>query len=763
MSHTQIRRVSNSHAIGKHTSSSSVTPDLPSRLWWIFERTPHIHRRQGQGHIMEAHVKVAVRVRPFNTREQDRGAVNVIRMHDKTTVITDPSLPEGSNEKVFTFDYSYNSFDSADSEYATQERVFSDLGMSVLDNAWLGYNCSIFAYGQTGSGKSYSMLGYGADKGLIPRICEAMFEKIDANTNTQVFYKVEVSFMEIYNETVKDLLNPKNKGKLKVRNHPKIGPYVEDLSRLAVKSFAEIDNLMDEGTKARTVASTNMNATSSRSHAVFTIDFTTAKASKDGQTSETTSRINLVDLAGSERATATGSTGVRLKEGANINKSLSSLGKVISALAANSNAGKKKETHVPYRDSVLTWLLKESLGGNARTIMVAALSPADINYGETLSTLRYADNAKQIKNHAVVNEDPTAKTIRELKAEVEALRTQLVISGVEITGVSGISGISGISGLGPTDIVTMKAKSQEVDRLKEELDQREKLITEMNKSWEEKLNEAQAAQEERKAALADMGVAIKALSSLPYLMNLNEDPLMSESLIYYIRDGITKVGRSAAETLQDIQLNGLSIAKEHCTFENKGGSVFVSPVPATPLPVVFVNGVQISASTKLSPGNRVVLGNNHFFRFMNPEEAAKVAREKGPSTEPAPVLDWNFAIKELATKQGQIILGESGSTDTPSSREEQEKMMLEERVMQVSLLVNEANAISEALSDSINFDMKLTSSFPSVGQAGRSNDTDVCVQVGSKNGDVSVLSYDNFLERIADMKEIYQEFIESGT
>eukprot|EP01117_Protostelium_nocturnum_P014748 TRINITY_DN5644_c0_g1_i1.p1 TRINITY_DN5644_c0_g1~~TRINITY_DN5644_c0_g1_i1.p1 ORF type:complete len:2035 (-),score=923.82 TRINITY_DN5644_c0_g1_i1:31-6135(-) len=704
-------------------------------------------------------VQVAVRVRPFNSREIERGSQNVIRMKGKKTTIIDPELPEGSNEKHFTFDFSYSSFDTKDPEYATQEQVMKDLGVSVLDNAWQGYNCSIFAYGQTGSGKSYSMLGYGEDKGLIPRICEAMFEKINENRDPNVIFKVEVSFMEIYNETVKDLLNPKNKGKLKVRNHPKIGPYVEDLSKLAVKSFAEIDNLMDEGTKARTVASTNMNATSSRSHAVFTIDFTTAKLTGDASTSsETLSRINLVDLAGSERAASTGNTGVRLKEGANINKSLSSLGKVISALAANSTT--KKQTHVPYRDSVLTWLLKESLGGNAKTIMIAALSPADINYGETLSTLRYADNAKQIKNHAVVNEDPTARTIRELKEEVEALRSQMLLSGGEY--------------LGPQDIVAIKAKDQLVDKLKEELDQREKLIAEMNKSWEEKLSEARAAQEERKAALADMGVAIKAVSSLPYLMNLNEDPLMSESLIYYLKDGTTKVGRSDADTAQDIQLNGLSIAKAHCTFENKNGVVMVAPVPTTPLPLVFLNGVQISASTKLSPGNRVVLGNNHFFRFMNPEEAAKAARDKekeGQKVENGPILDWNYAIKELAMKQGQLILG---NADLPVSREDLENKFLEEKVMQVSLFVNEANAISEALDNTLTFEMKLSSSFPKVGSQslekdnlalnsnGTAKSTDVCVQVGNKNGNFSVLEYDDFLETVSDMRDFYQEFIESG-
>lgn len=336
-------------------------------------------------------VRVAVRVRPFNQREIEKGSKAVIKMVDKTTFITDPSTGQ---EKSFAFDHSYWSFDNTDPNYASQQTLFNDLGTEVIKNSWEGYNCCIFAYGQTGSGKSYSMLGYGDDKGIIPLICENLFQKIsDYQQDPDFICKVEVSFMEIYNEKVKDLLNPKNKGVLKVRNHPTIGPYVEDLSKIAVNSFAEIDMLMEEGSKARTIASTNMNATSSRSHAVFTIALSHAK--KNLEKSEKVSKVNLVDLAGSERADATGAAGARLKEGANINKSLSTLAKVIAALAALSSGTvkDKKQLHVPYRDSVLTWLLKESLGGNAKTIMIAALSPADINYGETLSTLRYADNA----------------------------------------------------------------------------------------------------------------------------------------------------------------------------------------------------------------------------------------------------------------------------------------------------------------------------------------------------------------------------------
>ncbi|KAM7312188.1 kinesin-like protein unc-104 isoform X4 [Ixodes scapularis] len=244
---------------------------------------------------------------------------------------------------------------------------------------------------------------------------------------------VIVSYMEIYCERVRDLLNPKTKNNLRVREHPLLGPYVEDLSKLAVTNYHDIHALMDEGNKARTVAATNMNETSSRSHAVFTIIFTQRKTDKDtGLATERVSKISLVDLAGSERADSTGAQGTRLKEGANINKSLTTLGKVISALAEVATKKKRKGDFIPYRDSVLTWLLRENLGGNSKTAMIAAISPADINYEETLSTLRYADRAKQIVCKAVINEDANARLIRELKDEIMRLKNLLMAEGIDI-------------------------------------------------------------------------------------------------------------------------------------------------------------------------------------------------------------------------------------------------------------------------------------------------------------------------------------------
>lgn len=223
-------------------------------------------------------VKVAVRVRPFNSREIARESKCIIEMTGQTTSITNPKVPPGTNDSIkrFNFDYSYCSIDSNDADFSTQEMVYKDIGEEMLQHSFDGYNVCIFAYGQTGAGKSYTMMGKQEEtqEGIIPQICQDLFYRIRDTQNEDLKYSVEVSYMEIYCERVRDLLNPKNKGNLRVREHPLLGPYVEDLSKLAVTSYQDIHDLIDEGNKARTVAATNMNETSSRSHAVFTIFFT---------------------------------------------------------------------------------------------------------------------------------------------------------------------------------------------------------------------------------------------------------------------------------------------------------------------------------------------------------------------------------------------------------------------------------------------------------------------------------------------------------
>uniref|UniRef100_A0A7N8XLW1 Kinesin family member 1C n=1 Tax=Mastacembelus armatus TaxID=205130 RepID=A0A7N8XLW1_9TELE len=590
-----------------------------------------------------ASVKVAVRVRPFNSRETGRNAKCVIQMQGNTTCISNPKQTK-DGAKNFTFDYSYWSHTTAeDPAFASQTQVYKDIGEEMLLHAFEGYNVCIFAYGQTGAGKSYTMMGKQepGQEGIIPQLCEDLFQRTGENRDPDLTYSVEVSYMEIYCERVRDLLNPMSQGTLRVREHPILGPYVEDLSKLAVTGFPDIRDLMDVGNKARTVAATNMNETSSRSHAVFTIVFTQKR--RDQMTSldtEKVSKISLVDLAGSERADSSGAKGTRLKEGANINKSLTTLGKVISALAEMSNK-KRKSDFIPYRDSVLTWLLKENLGGNSRTAMIAALSPADINYEETLSTLRYADRAKQIRCHAVINEDPNAKLIRELKAEVERLRNLLFSQGLqELLGSAGIyTFYTGIHA------VYCPHTEEAAERLLET----EKIIAELNETWEEKLRKTESIRLEREALLAEMGVSIKedggtlgvfSPKGTPHLVNLNEDPLMSECLLYYIKEGFT---RSVAVSLQ------LFSSPQTCSRPSFSLVVTLEPLVGAE---TYVNGKQITEAVVLKQGNRIVMGKNHVFRFNHPEQARLERERILPAEQQGEPEDWNYAQRELLEKQG---------------------------------------------------------------------------------------------------------------
>lgn len=594
---------------------------------------------------LECTITDRMQVRPFNGRELDRRAKCVVQMKDTQTILVPPPEAEerlrkggksSDGQKVFAFDKSYWSFDRGDKHFAGQDNLFNDLGSPLLDNAFQGYNNCIFAYGQTGSGKSYSMMGYGEEAGVIPRICQNMFERITKfQEDKNLTYTVEVSYLEIYNERVRDLLNPATKGNLKVREHPSTGPYVEDLAKLAVRSFEEIEHLMDEGNKARTVAATSMNETSSRSHAVFTLTVTQKRHDVETRMdTEKVAKISLVDLAGSERATSTGATGARLKEGAEINRSLSTLGRVIAALA-DLSMGKKNAAKVPYRDSVLTWLLKDSLGGNSMTAMIAAISPADINFEETLSTLRYADSAKRIKNHAVVNEDPNARMIRELKEELAQLRSKL--SGGATSGGIAEEQYAPDTPL-DQQIVSITQADGTVKKVSkadiaEQLNQSEKLYEDLNQTWEEKLEKTEQIHKEREAALEELGISIEkgfvgvsTPKRMPHLVNLSDDPLLAECLVYNIKPGTTAVGNvEDPGTTSEIRLNGSKIMKDHCTFENVDGLVTLVPKDGA---AIMVNGLRVEKPTRLRSGNRIILGDFHIFRFNHPQEARAERKEQ---------------------------------------------------------------------------------------------------------------------------------------
>ncbi|XP_064409532.1 kinesin-like protein KIF13A isoform X6 [Latimeria chalumnae] len=765
--------------------------------------------------MSDTKVKVAVRVRPMNRREIELNTKCVVEMEENQTILHQqpPSNTKGDNRKppkVFAFDYCFWSMDESNTtKYAGQEVVFKCLGEGILENAFQGYNACIFAYGQTGSGKSFSMMGNAEQPGLIPRLCCALFKRVSVEENETHTFKVEVSYMEIYNEKVRDLLDPKgSRQSLKVREHKVFGPYVDGLSQLAVTSFEDIESVMSEGNKSRTVAATNMNEESSRSHAVFNIILT--QTLYDLQTSnsgEKVSKVSLVDLAGSERVSKTGAAGERLKEGSNINKSLTTLGLVISALADQA-AGKGKSKFVPYRDSVLTWLLKDNLGGNSKTAMIATISPAADNYEETLSTLRYADRAKRIVNHAVVNEDPNAKIIRELREEVEKLKEQL-----------------------------SQAESLKAPELKEKLEESEKLIKELTITWEEKLRKTEEIAQERQKQLESMGISlessgIKVGDDKCFLVNLNADPALNELLVYYLKDH----NRIGADTSQDIQLFGIGIQPEHCVIDIAvDGDIILTPKENAR---TCVNGTLICSVTHLWHGDRILWGNNHFFRVNLPKrkrrdrlkeierESYFVEHDVETASEASSEPDYNyeFAQMEVIMKtlnsndpvQNVVQILEKQYLEEKQNALEEQRMMYErelehlrqqlspdrqhrhsidrlsfmsqtaqqkvrlwseerdelfhqslaklrEQIVKANTLVREANFLSEEMNKQT--DYQVTLQIPAANlSANRKRGATVsepAIQVRRKGKGTQVWTIEKLENKLIDMRELYQEWKEN--
>ncbi|XP_028036943.1 kinesin-like protein Klp68D [Bombyx mandarina] len=311
--------------------------------------------------------------------------------------------PKGQ-DKLFTYDAAYDS--SADTQTIYDEMV-RPLVASVLD----GFNGCVFAYGQTGTGKTHTMEGTPDHEGVIPRAFRHIWAHIENNASPDVTHLVSCSYVELYLEDVRDLLS-KDCKKLTIRGQELNGFYIPEMTSIVCKSAAEMVRVMRAGNKHRAAGRTDMNEHSSRSHAVFLVTVETAHRKTNRIR---VGKLNLVDLAGSERQSKTGASADRLREASRINQALSSLGNVISALAENS-------PHVPYRDSKLTRILQDSLGGNSKTIMIANIGPASYNYDETVTTLRYAHRAKAIKNKPVRNEDPKDAKLREYQAEIERLR-----------------------------------------------------------------------------------------------------------------------------------------------------------------------------------------------------------------------------------------------------------------------------------------------------------------------------------------------------
>ncbi|ETM42855.1 hypothetical protein L914_11553 [Phytophthora nicotianae] len=364
-------------------------------------------------------VRVCVRIRPLSTKEVQDGRTYIVHANPGQGEISlsNPEADAREPPKKFTFD-------AAIPPESSQQDVYAQAATDIVESVVNGFNGTIFAYGQTGAGKSHTMEGYSEPpeaKGIIPNSFSHIFDRIAAEADSKQFM-VYASYLEIYNEEIRDLLAPDPKNRLELKETVDAGVFVKDLTSRQVAAAAEIDAVMQQGKKNRSVGATLMNQTSSRSHSMFTITveaLSAAQSEANGKPHICVGKLNLVDLAGSERQAKTGATGDRMKEATKINLSLSALGNVISALVDG------KSQHIPYRDSKLTRLLQDSLGGNSKTVMIANCGPADYNYNETLSTLRYANRAKNIKNKPKINEDPKDAKIREYQEKIKELREAL--------------------------------------------------------------------------------------------------------------------------------------------------------------------------------------------------------------------------------------------------------------------------------------------------------------------------------------------------
>eukprot|EP00759_Apiculatamorpha_spiralis_P001592 PhF_6_TR10568/c1_g1_i2/m.16832/K17916/KIF16B, SNX23; kinesin family member 16B len=514
-------------------------------------------------------VTVAVRVRPMNPRERADPINSVcVFAHGETRSVTVTHPSDDTRTKTFTFDRAFNSMDVADRDYATQQEVFTGMGLPALNHAFAGYNTCIFAYGQTGSGKTYTMMGFPEDivipeserVGLIPRVFNETFQRISSLQSATKAFRVHISYYEIYNERPACLIDPDPSLHYRVREHPVTGPYVENISVLQVRSAEEVLDVLRRASQHRHTAATKMNDTSSRSHAVCTVTIT-CSTFQSGDVCETFSRMNLVDLAGSERSSSAGTSGIRLQEGSNINKSLLTLGNVIEALASSSSGGGGlTKGFVPYRDSVLTLLLKDALGGNSRTIMLAMISPSVLNYEETVNTLKYADRAKKITNIATVNVDSKKRMIFDLRNEIAMLRAQL---------------------------------------------QKYKDMSKMALSAEENI--------------------LRLHREDPFLMQLQPVASTTEPLMFFINEGLTEVTSEANPSIQNEFVNIIKLNKRfevlpsHCFIERKGTSVNLRGGSASGELSLNEEVIGLGAKLPIRSGNIVNIG-EYSFKFVNPNE-----------------------------------------------------------------------------------------------------------------------------------------------
>mmetsp|Transcript_93544 Transcript_93544/g.209424 ORF Transcript_93544/g.209424 Transcript_93544/m.209424 type:complete len:1284 (-) Transcript_93544:148-3999(-) len=547
---------------------------------------------------MAQSIKVAVRVRPLNQRELQLDSPVVVSMQDQTATVHCSE----KGPKHFTYDYVYDSIDPSGNRFASQSEIFDDIGTAMLSKAIDGFNGTLFAYGQTGSGKSFTMMGPAEDKGVIPRMIQSLFErKRDIEHDAHKELQVWVSYLEIYKERLVDLFDCENKqADVKIMEHPKLGVYVRGAQEVPCETEEEVLSNLDYGLKRRSIAATNMNQSSSRSHAVFCIRTTTLeglrpslrfpKGRDKGKDDRKAlhAKLNLIDLAGSERSNKAGTRDERLKEGSAINQSLSQLGIVIKTLA-------EKKDKAPFRASKLTFLLKDSLAGNCATYLMAAVSPASDNMDETLSTLRFASSVKTIQTIPVQNKDKKDQLIDALQEEMKLLKAQLAAGGINS------------------------------DEAMEQLRERERLIKEkLQMDFKEDLKVARELQKAKESALESNGLSQQNITQafgisngMPYMVNMSFDPMLAGCLIYLIKE--TEPTTIGAHKDNTIVLNGLGVPDFLCRIEYKA-NVGTSILRLGDAGRVGVNGKMLKPDEymSISHGDKVFLGRASVLKLIDP-------------------------------------------------------------------------------------------------------------------------------------------------
>ncbi|EDS31781.1 kinesin-like protein KIF3A [Culex quinquefasciatus] len=454
--------------------------------------------------------------------------------------------------------------------------LYVDTARPIVDKVLEGYNGTILAYGQTGTGKTYTMSGNPDSpqtKGIIPNTFAHIFGHIARGKENQKFL-VRVSYMEIYNEEVRDLLGKEFNKSLEVKERADIGVFVKDLSGYVVHNADDLDNIMKLGNKNRVVGATKMNSESSRSHAIFSITIESSETDETGKQNVRMGKLQLVDLAGSERQSKTQSSGLRLKEATKINLSLSVLGNVISALVDG------KSTHIPYRNSKLTRLLQDSLGGNSKTVMCASVSPADSNYVETISTLRYACRAKSIQNLAHINDEPKDALLRHFQEEIKELKRQLE-EGVFANGLGTDEDeeeedeVDEVEEIEDDDEEQEKEKSERKEKhrrekakeKKEKADAEKELMEKKAMENEQEISRAKSEQDQLRAKLSSLENKILVGGENLLEKAQAQEVLLEKSIAELERS--TKTERELEETLQKIEAERIDIEERYSSLQEE--------------------------------------------------------------------------------------------------------------------------------------------------------------------------------------------------